>query len=82
MEHNTLFAAVLFALGYDLYTIATRVYLPNDLSITGYRGGFGHMASILTLDGIEYLVDVGFGGNGLTAATNLSPTWRHNRELH
>jgi arylamine N-acetyltransferase len=66
MEHNTIFAAVLFALGYDLYTIATRVYLPND-SITGYPGGFGHMASILTLDGIEYLVDVGFGGNGLTA---------------
>ena len=29
--------------------------------------GFGHMAIILTLDGMEYLVDVGYGSNCLTA---------------
>jgi arylamine N-acetyltransferase len=65
MEHNTTFAAILRALGYDLYTIATRVYVPND---SGARtpGGFGHMTNILTLGGVEYLADVGFGGNGLT----------------
>ena len=66
MEHNTTFAAVLRTLGYDLYTIAARVYLPND-SRSSYPGGFAHMAMIVTLDGIEYLVDVGFGGCGLTA---------------
>ena len=66
MEHNTTFATVLRTLGYTLYTIAARVYLPND-SKSVYAVGLIHMASIVTIDGIEYLVDVGFGGNGLTA---------------
>ena len=66
MEHNTIFTMVLRSLGYNLYTIAARVYLPND-SESAYPGGLIHMAIIVTIDGIEYLVDVGFGGNGLTA---------------
>jgi arylamine N-acetyltransferase len=66
MEHNTTFAAVLRTLGYNLYTLAARVYLPNDSRST-YPGGLMHMAIIVTINGIEYLVDVGFGGNGLTA---------------
>ena len=66
MEHNTIFATVLRTLGYVLYTIAARVYLPTN-SRSSYPGGLAHMAIIVTLDGIEYLVDVGFGGYGLTA---------------
>ena len=66
LEQNNIFTTVLRTLGYDLYTIGARVYLPND-SKSSYPGGNIHMAIIVTIDAIEYLVDVGFGGNGLTA---------------
>jgi arylamine N-acetyltransferase len=61
MEQNRAFSTLLRTLGYDLYTIGARVSTGDQFT------PFAHMAIILTLDGIEYLVDVGFGGNGLTA---------------
>jgi arylamine N-acetyltransferase len=61
MEQNRAFSTLLRSLGFQLYTIGARVLLNGQVS------GFNHMAIILTLDDIEYLVDVGFGGNGLTA---------------
>jgi arylamine N-acetyltransferase len=63
MEQNLCFAMLLQSLKYDFYTIGARVYQGKE---RGY-GGFNHMAIILTLDNLEYLVDVGFGGFGLTA---------------
>jgi len=66
MEQNTLFAGILRTLGYDLYTIGARVYLPND-SKSRYPSGIIHMAIIVTINSVDYLVDVGFGGKGLTA---------------
>jgi arylamine N-acetyltransferase len=60
MEQNRCFSILLRSLGYDLYTIGARVYTGH-----GY-GGWNHMAIIVTLDETEYLVDVGFGGHGLT----------------
>jgi arylamine N-acetyltransferase len=64
MEQNRLFSTVLRSLGYDVYTVGARVLsgLP-----AGQVLGWCHMAIILTLDGIEYLVDVGYGSNSLTA---------------
>lgn len=64
MEQNRVFSTVLRSLGYDVYTVGGRVLagLPP-----GEVNGFGHMAIILMFDGIEYLVDVGYGSNGLTA---------------
>lgn len=64
MEQNRVFSTVLRSLGYDVYTVGGRVLAglpPEEVS------GFGHMAIILMFDGIEYLVDVGYGSNGLTA---------------
>jgi len=60
MEQNRCFSILLRTLGYDLYTIGSRVFLGGGFT------GWAHMAIIITLDGTEYLVDVGFGGNGLT----------------
>jgi arylamine N-acetyltransferase len=63
MEQNRAFSDLLQTLGYDAYTVGARVHMGNE---NGF-GGFAHMAIIVTLDGTEYLTDVGFGGNGLTA---------------
>jgi len=63
MEQNRAFSDLLQTLGYDAYTVGARVHMGNE---NGF-GGFAHMAIIVTLDGIEYLTDVGFGGYGLTA---------------
>ena len=60
MEQNLVFAAVLKSLGFELYTIGARVALPSGFT------GWQHMGIIVTIDGTEYLVDVGFGGNGPT----------------
>jgi arylamine N-acetyltransferase len=62
MEQNQAFSILLRSLGYDLYAIGGRV-LEGGKSVRGFE----HMAIILTLDGIEYLVDVGYGSNCLTA---------------
>lgn len=63
MEQNCAFSTLLRSLGYNLYTIGGRVLQVANNVVAG----FGHMAIILTLDGIEYLVDVGYGSNCLTA---------------
>jgi arylamine N-acetyltransferase len=61
MEQNEAFATLLRSLGYILYTVGGRVFMEGGV------GGLGHMAIIVTLYDVEYLVDVGFGGDGLTA---------------
>jgi N-hydroxyarylamine O-acetyltransferase len=63
-EHNLLFGAVLTALGFSVKSLAARVLwkvsddklLPRD-----------HLALLVQSEGVEYLVDVGFGGNTMTA---------------
>ena len=64
MEQNGVFSTVLRTLGYDLYTVGGRVLQGVQ---PGEVRGFGHMGIIVTLDDIEYLVDVGYGSNCLTA---------------
>jgi arylamine N-acetyltransferase len=61
MEQNRAFSTLLHSLKFQSYNIGARVVLGDQLC------GFNHMAIVVTLDDIEYLVDVGFGGNGLTA---------------
>jgi arylamine N-acetyltransferase len=61
MEHNGLFSTVLKSLGFQNYNIGARVFTPMGLT------GWAHMGIIVTIGGTEYLVDVGFGGNNLTA---------------
>jgi arylamine N-acetyltransferase len=64
MEQNRVFSIVLRSLGYDVYTVGGRVLQGLEW---GKVSGWDHMAIILTLSGIEYLVDVGFGSGCLTA---------------
>jgi len=62
MEVNRGMATLLRALGYELYTVGGRVAQGE-----GKFTPFAHMMIILTLDRLQYLVDVGFGGSGLTS---------------
>jgi N-hydroxyarylamine O-acetyltransferase len=63
-EQNLLFGAVLGAVGFEVKSLAGRVLwkvpknkiLPRD-----------HMALVVRVDGVNYLGDVGFGGNTMTA---------------
>ncbi|SMQ49352.1 unnamed protein product [Zymoseptoria tritici ST99CH_3D7] len=68
MENNTLLATVLRSLGFRVMSTSGRVSsqaAPNG-DVTGGNGelmfyGFSHMANIVTIGSIRYLVDVGFG---------------------
>ncbi|KAF4980420.1 hypothetical protein FZEAL_3573 [Fusarium zealandicum] len=64
MEQNTLFNTVLLNLGFEAYMAGARVYNSKP----GKFGGFDHCVNIVTVGEQRYLVDVGFGSNGPTAA--------------
>jgi N-hydroxyarylamine O-acetyltransferase len=59
-EHNTLLAAALGALGFDIRTLGARVGSgePARLKRT-------HLVLLVEAGGVEFLADVGFGGDGL-----------------
>ncbi|HEX3449338.1 MAG TPA: arylamine N-acetyltransferase [Isosphaeraceae bacterium] len=59
-EHNTLFSAVLDSLGFEVTRLAARVRFGS----TAIRPR-SHMLLSVKLDGQPWLVDVGFGGEGL-----------------
>jgi N-hydroxyarylamine O-acetyltransferase len=65
-EHNTLFAAVLEALGFRLTRLAARV----RFGATGVRPR-SHMNLVVEVDGSSWLADVGFGGDGLLEPLRL-----------
>lgn len=67
-ELNRLFHALLHYLGFDPRTLAGRVVMggPED-AITPRT----HMALLVTVDGVPYLADVGFGGMVPTAPLRL-----------
>jgi N-hydroxyarylamine O-acetyltransferase len=59
-EHNLLFAAVLERLGYAFTGLSARVTMG-----TGKLRPLTHMCLRAEADGVAWLVDVGFGGDGL-----------------
>lgn len=67
-EQNLLFGAILCTLGFEVKSLAGRVLwnvreskiLPRD-----------HMVLMVRVEGKNYLVDVGFGGNTLTAPLSM-----------
>ncbi len=59
-EQNTLFAAVLEHLGFEVTRLAARVRM--GVRTTGART---HMVLRVEIDGERWLADVGFGGDGL-----------------
>lgn len=68
-EHNTLFAAVLQALGFEVMPRLARVrwQVPAEV-ITGRS----HLCLNVAIDGRTWLVDAGFGGIGPTAPLDLA----------
>jgi len=59
-ELNGLFASALQMLGYQVYRVAARVYLPEEES---YGPDFAHISLLLSLEDQSYLLDVGFGSS-------------------
>jgi len=56
-ELNAAFMSLLASLGYDCYALAVRVVwnFPDVMPIS-------HRATVVTIDGVRYFCDVGFGG--------------------
>jgi N-hydroxyarylamine O-acetyltransferase len=67
-EHNTLFANVLRQLGFAVREATARVRWSVP---PGVRTPRVHCLLFVTAEGEDYLVDVGFGGNVLTAPLKL-----------
>ena len=72
MENNNLFYTVLKTLGFDVYPTGARVNEGVSASAAGKPrtqlrySGWSHMINIVTIQGIRYFVDVGFGSGGPT----------------
>ncbi|WP_421848191.1 arylamine N-acetyltransferase family protein [Marinomonas sp.] len=66
-EHNKLTFELLKALGYDVQLKLARV-LNNNVE---REAGRTHRVTLLTFEGVIYLVDTGFGGNGPIAPLRL-----------
>lgn len=66
-EHNKLTFELLNALGYDVQLKLARV-LNNNVD---REVGRTHRVTLLTIEGLRYLVDTGFGGNGPIAPLQL-----------
>jgi N-hydroxyarylamine O-acetyltransferase len=69
-EHNLLLSHALRTLGFDLTWLAARVVL--DAQNPNALGGRTHMLLLVTIAGMPYVVDVGFGGLTLTAPLRLA----------
>jgi N-hydroxyarylamine O-acetyltransferase len=67
-EHNSLFAAVLRALGFAVQEATARVRWGVPPGVATPRV---HCLLFVDADGLRYLADVGFGGNVLTAPLSL-----------
>jgi N-hydroxyarylamine O-acetyltransferase len=67
-EQNTLFAAVLRAIGLEVATLEARVRPPGATTALPRT----HMTLRAEIDGASWLVDVGFGGDGPAVPVPLS----------
>ena len=67
-EHNTLFAAVLEAVGFGVTRLGARVRF-GARSVTART----HMALLVEADGQDRLADVGFGGGGVLRSMPIEP---------
>ncbi|MDR0458974.1 MAG: arylamine N-acetyltransferase [Coriobacteriales bacterium] len=56
-ELNSLFMALLEAVGFEVYPIGVRILMAGE----GFIPAIAHRASIVLLDGKRYFADVGFG---------------------
>ncbi|KAK5707667.1 hypothetical protein LTR97_000205 [Elasticomyces elasticus] len=59
MEANHFFHTVLFSLGFTCYMAGARIHRGEDL-----YGGWTHVVNLVTIAGVKYLLDGGFGPQG------------------
>lgn len=69
-EQNQLFARALRAIGFELTGLCARVLWNRPTDATPPRT---HMVLWVVIDGVDYLADVGFGGQVLTGALRFEP---------
>ncbi|XXH02043.1 hypothetical protein Hte_008408 [Hypoxylon texense] len=72
MENNSLFHTVLLSIGYDVFMAGARVYSKES----DRYGGFSHCVNIVIIEGMHWMVDIGFGANGPTKALPLLVAFR------
>lgn len=65
-EHNQLFLRVLQTLGFRVGLLSARVVLPEEVPLPRT-----HKALLVTINGDDWLADVGFGGMTMTAPLRL-----------
>ena len=73
MENNSFFGTMLRSLGYDLVPVGARVHEGVTSPGRDTYLGFSHMVNLVWSDGVPYLVDVGFGGDGPIRPLPLYP---------
>lgn len=66
-EHNQLFLRVLQTLGFTVRTLSARVVLPDETPLPRT-----HKVLLVSINGDDWLVDVGFGGMTMTAPLRLA----------
>lgn len=59
-EANTFFFTVLYSLGFDVYMGGSRIYSPKAKKY----GGWTHVINLVTISGVKYMLDGGYGGRG------------------
>lgn len=69
-QQNALFRLALRALGFTAHAREARVRLDPALPIAPRT----HMALVVPIDGVDWLVDVGFGANGIAEPIRLDGT--------
>ena len=66
-EHNTLFAALLREIGFSVTPLAARVRHRQTALLPRT-----HMCLLVRIDDIDWIVDVGFGGEGLLSPVSMN----------
>ena len=69
MEVNYFYHLILLSLRFDVYMAGSRIYRPQS----DRYGGWTHVVNLVTIGGIRYLTDGGFGGQGPSAPLALDP---------
>ena len=80
-EQNLLFSHVLIALGFDVKRMTARVRWNVPLEVQTARS---HCLMQVTIEGVPYIADVGFGGLTLTAPLRFAPGYEQTtpHEMH
>ena len=69
MEANFFFHIILYSLGFTVHMSGSRIYNPPS----NLYGGWTHVVNLVTIGGLQHLIDGGFGPQGPTSALAVTP---------